>query len=181
MFFPVCNEKIPCSDCREFVQKVSCFNWFVQAGRGVSREIPCIFPPIREFQDWETVRCSLPAQPPSRGFSGLSRDTRQSVRKKPGIARPIGRLSLGLEDRESVSAEESRVFSGLSLLGIFGGHTCRRSRWSPPSASIMMCVELRIRCSQPPSRGFSALSGHSPNSPEEARNCATNWRSFSLT
>ena len=33
-------------------------------------DIPCIFPVIREFNHRRAVRCGLPAQPTSRGFSG---------------------------------------------------------------------------------------------------------------
>ncbi len=58
----------------------------------------------------------------SRDFR-LSPDTPQSVGKKPGIAPPNGGRSLLLETGERVSAEERRLAPGLSLLGIFGGHT----------------------------------------------------------
>ena len=44
---------------------------------------------------------------------------------KPGIASPIGGHSVGPDARESVPAEERRVSPGLSLQGIFGGHTSR--------------------------------------------------------
>ena len=53
----------------------------------------------------------------------LSPDTPQSVGKKPGIAPPNGGRSLLLETGERVSAEERRLAPGLSLLGIFGGHS----------------------------------------------------------
>ena len=39
----------------------------------------------------------------------------------------MGGLSLRRDDRESVSAVECRVSPGLSLLGIFGGHTCQEA------------------------------------------------------
>ena len=51
---PVCNQKFPVPIAGNSSKEVSCFNGFVPAGRGPSTEIPCIFPPIREFQTAET-------------------------------------------------------------------------------------------------------------------------------
>jgi hypothetical protein len=70
MSFPVCNKKFPVPIAGNSSKEVSCFKGFVQAGRGVSPEIPCIFPRIREFEESRQVRCSLAAQPASRGYSG---------------------------------------------------------------------------------------------------------------
>lgn len=55
----------------------------------------------------------------------LSPDPRQTVRKKPGIAPPNGGRPLCLGGRDGALAQERRVFPGLSLLGLFGGHTCQ--------------------------------------------------------
>jgi hypothetical protein len=90
------------------------------------------------------------------------------LRKKPGIAPPIGSGALSRDLRERVSAEERRFLVGLSLLANFRGHTRPAADGTPTAEhhvhrssnplnnpSIMMCVELRIRCSQPPSRGIS--------------------------
>ena len=41
--------KIPCSNCREFVQQISLFKGFVRQEGGLLSEVPCIFPRIREF------------------------------------------------------------------------------------------------------------------------------------
>jgi hypothetical protein len=60
ILFPVSNKKFPVSIAGNSSKKVSCFSGFVQAGRGLSTEIPCIFPNIREF---DTETRSL--QPPS--------------------------------------------------------------------------------------------------------------------
>ena len=52
--------------------------------------------------------------------------------------------------------EESGVFPGLSLMGNSGGHTRQEvDGANSDQRSIMMCIEVRIRCTQPPSRGFS--------------------------
>ena len=108
----------------------------------------------------------------------LSPETRRMLRKKPRIAPPIGVASLSRDPRKRVSAEECRFLPSLSLRANFGGHTSRVADGPRDQRSIMMCVELRIRCSQPPSRGVSTLSRHSLKRSEEARNCATNWWSF---
>jgi hypothetical protein len=70
----------------------------------------------------------------------------------------MGGLSLRRDDRESVSAEECRVFPGLSLLGIFGGHTYRSPDGHYRRPSIMIRVELRIQCAQLARRGFVPFS-----------------------
>jgi hypothetical protein len=44
MFFPVRNKKFPIPIAGNSSKEVSRFNGFVQAGRGASTEIPCIFP-----------------------------------------------------------------------------------------------------------------------------------------
>ena len=83
----------------------------------------------------------------------LSLETQRTIRNKPGIAPPIGGVSLLCDLRERVSGEESHFLTGLSLVANFGGHTSRVADGPRDQRSIMMCVELRI--SQPPSRGFS--------------------------
>ena len=85
----------------------------------------------------------------------LSPHLRDTLPKKPGIAPPSGGRCLGPDARESALLEKRRAFPSLSLSGISGGHTCEKADGRHHQPSIMMCVELRIRCSQPPSRGFS--------------------------
>jgi hypothetical protein len=67
--FPVCNEDFPVSIVGNSSKEASCLNGFGATGEGVWTEIPCIFPDIGEVQSARRVRCSLAAQPPSRGFS----------------------------------------------------------------------------------------------------------------
>ena len=71
------------------------------------------------------------------------------LRKKPGIAPPIGDGCLAPDVRERVSAQERRFLPGLSLQANFGGHTSRVADGPRDQSSIMMCAEVRIRCSQP--------------------------------
>jgi hypothetical protein len=59
--FPVSDKKFPVPIAGNPSKQLWCFNGFVQAGRGLSTKIPCIFADIREFQLAETR--SL--QPPS--------------------------------------------------------------------------------------------------------------------
>lgn len=68
------------------------------------------------------IRCS---QPPSRGFLGSLLALTDTLPKKPGNAALRGGRALSVDARERTSADESRVFPGLSLLAIFGDHTCR--------------------------------------------------------
>ena len=49
IFFPVCGKKFPVSIAGNSSREAPFLKGFVQAGRDVSREIPCIFPRIREF------------------------------------------------------------------------------------------------------------------------------------
>ena len=51
--------------------------------------------------------------------------------------------SLLLDVRERVSAEKRRAFPGLSLQGIFGGHTCWEADGSHHQPSSMIFIELR--------------------------------------
>ena len=44
LVFPVCNTKFPVPTAGNSSKEVLCFDGFVPAGRGVSTEIPCIFP-----------------------------------------------------------------------------------------------------------------------------------------
>ena len=62
--FPVSDKKFPVPIAGNSSIEAACFNEFVQAGRDLSRQIPCILPDIREFRHQRRVRCSLPAQPP---------------------------------------------------------------------------------------------------------------------
>lgn len=59
--------------------------------------------------------------------------------KKPGNAPLIGSGALSRDLRERISAEERRFLPGLSLLGIFGGHTSRVADGPRGQRSIMMC------------------------------------------
>jgi hypothetical protein len=54
-------------------------------------------------------------------------DLRDTLPKKPRNCATSGGHSLGSVARESVSAEERRASCGLSLLGIFAGHTCEEA------------------------------------------------------
>ena len=76
----------------------------------------------------------------SRVFS-LSPDLRDTLPKKPGIAPPSGGHPLGSDARERVSAEERRVLAGLSLLGIFGGHTCRGADGPHDQSAIIIYID----------------------------------------
>lgn len=53
MLFPVCNRKFPVPIAGNSPKEVSCFNGFVQAGRGVSPKFPVFSPGIREFEKAE--------------------------------------------------------------------------------------------------------------------------------
>ena len=62
-------------------------------------EIPCIFPEIREIGLQRHVRCSLPAQPPSRGFSGSLATLTKRSRRSPEL-----RHQLSQQGREARDA-----------------------------------------------------------------------------
>ena len=63
MFFPVCDKKFPVSIAGNSFKEATFLKGFVQAGRDVSTEIPCIFPRDQGISPRRRVRCSLPAQP----------------------------------------------------------------------------------------------------------------------
>ena|SRR5215207_5340366 len=75
MLFLVCAQEFPAPIAGNSPEEVSCFNGFVDAGRGLSTVIPCIFPRIREFQTAETRL----QQPPST--SGESAKTRVTLNR----------------------------------------------------------------------------------------------------
>jgi len=50
MFFPVWNKKFPVPIAGNSSKEVPCFSAFSKRGGGLSLEIPCIFPQIREFK-----------------------------------------------------------------------------------------------------------------------------------
>ncbi len=54
MSFPVCNKKFPVLIAGNSTKEVSCFNGFWAGGEGLSKEIPCIFPGIRELGSRDT-------------------------------------------------------------------------------------------------------------------------------
>ena len=93
----------------------------------------------------------------------LSLERQRTIRKKPGIAPPIGGVYLSCDLRERVSAEESHFLPALSLVANLGGHTMAES------------IRFEVRCT--PSARFSVLCRPSTKYAEEARKCATKWRS----
>jgi hypothetical protein len=100
------------------------------------------------------VRLRL-AQPPSRVFFGSLPTFARPARRSPELCHQLP-VSLSLDAGERISTDESRVSPSLSLRGIFGGHTSEEADGPRHHPSIMMCIELRIRCSQPPSHWFSS-------------------------
>jgi hypothetical protein len=68
--FPVCERDFPVPCVGNTFKNPPLFNGFTAERRGVSTEIPCIFPAIREISPLRLVRCSLAAQPCSRAISG---------------------------------------------------------------------------------------------------------------
>ena len=58
--FAVCRQKIPCSRCREFVQRNLTVQWVWLSGEAALIEIPRIFPDIREILG-ETRSPQLPS------------------------------------------------------------------------------------------------------------------------
>jgi len=105
---------------------------------------------------------------PVAGFLALS---------QPSATRPVEARKCATEWRSfsRIRRERDRVcgrtprFSRFISSGHFRGSHLPRSRWSHDQLSIMMYIEVRIRCSQPPSRGvsrslptFSEAPGRSP-------------------
>ena len=124
--FPDNSEKFPVPPRREFGRKKLTYIFETKSPSGLEtriRENCLYFPGYQGIWRERRVRCSLPAQPTSRVFSELSPDRRQSVRKKPGIAPPIDGRPIWLGGRERVLTLERGASPGLSLRGLFGGHT----------------------------------------------------------
>ena len=124
-------KKFPVPIAGNSFKDVSGFNGFVQAGRGVSTEIPCIFPRIREFRQRRRVRCCLSAQPPSLVFS----------RSLPALSKQSGRSPEMHHQMAVVFSDPTRelhVSRGLSLQATFGGHTYRGADGPDDQLSIMI-------------------------------------------
>jgi hypothetical protein len=86
------------------------------------------------------IRCS---QPPSRGLPGSLPSLPEPSPRSVEMGHQLGDLSLAVDARESASAEERRVSLGLSLQGIFGGHTCEEADGPHHHPSIMMSGLVR--------------------------------------
>ena len=74
------------------------------------------------------------------GFSALSRPSRHTPEEARN-APPIGGRFLSLDARERVSAQERGVYPGLSLLGSFGGHTCRGADGPHDQSAIIIYID----------------------------------------
>jgi hypothetical protein len=60
-----------------------------------------------------------------------------------------------MQPGKSIALNSELRMSACSSTGHFWGSHLPRSRWSDDQLSIMMYIEVRLRCSQPPSHGFS--------------------------
>ena len=93
--------------------------------RGQIRENSLYFPGYQGILVAETRSLQPPSTATQSRDFRLSPETQRTLRKKPGIARPIGGSSLSRDLRERISVEERRFLPGLSLRANFGGHTSR--------------------------------------------------------
>jgi hypothetical protein len=112
---------------------------------------PCIAPNCRERQ----VGFGLPGQPPSRGFSGSLPTLTKACGRSPELRH---KLTVCLSDftPESASQREDGAYFPFYLYRPLLGVTLARGADGPrDQPCIMMCIEVRIRCTQPPSHGFS--------------------------
>ena len=126
---------------------------------------PCIFPNCRERQ----VGSGLPAQPASRGYSGSLPAVTGRSRRSPEMRQQMA-VVLSDQTQERQCPRENATVLPVYLYRPLRGSHLPRSGWSHHRLSIMMYIEVRIRCSQPASRGYSgslpAVAGRSRISPE---------------
>ena len=121
MLFPVCNKKFPVPIAGNSSKNVPRFNGSLQAGRGVSTEIPCIFPRIREFRSRDAFAAASQHSHPVSAFLALYRPS-PTVPKKPGNAPPEGYAAAGGEEsRDAVQCERVQLpvhFLSRPVLGV---------------------------------------------------------------
>jgi hypothetical protein len=121
--FPARDKKFPVPDVGNSSNEASCLNGFRAAGEGIRTEIPCIFPVIREFGLRDAfARASQHSHLVAIFWDSLLTFT-EPCRRSPKLRHQLAFIRP--DTREGVSREERLVSPGLSLLGSFGGHTCR--------------------------------------------------------
>ena len=132
MAFPVRNEKFPDTIAGNSSKEVSCSNGFGQAGRGIFMEIPCIFPADQGISPLRRVRCSLPAQPPSRGVSGSLPTLAKASARSPELRHQLAAI---LSDLTPESASQRKNAASLPgyLFGAFSGVTLGKQQMVPRS------------------------------------------------
>src|SRR5680860_1180441 len=110
-----------------------------------------------------------PAQPPSRGISrSLQALSKQPQRSAESVANSWRLFCLESAERREFGRTVGTVCRFFSTGRFLGSHL-RMTRWSLDPPCNMMCIEVRIRCTQPPSR---RVSGSLPTVAKQPRRSA---------
>jgi len=133
MLFPVCNKQFPVLIAGNSSREAGFLKGSVQAGRNVSREIPCIFPAIREFRHGDTFAAASQHSQPVAGFPTLSRDAANAPQEARNCV-PNWPVDLSHVTWERALQRKTPLSCRFIATGQFRGSHFLGGRWSPPTA-----------------------------------------------